>query len=66
MAALKEAMSTCRLVFVSLARNCERVIPGATAISRRNYSTVEENEETYDVVITGGGMVGRTLACAIG
>ncbi|XP_025993272.1 ubiquinone biosynthesis monooxygenase COQ6, mitochondrial [Solenopsis invicta] len=65
MAALKEALSTYRLVFVSLVRNCERVIPSATAISRRNYSTVEENEETYDVVITGGGMVGRTLACAI-
>ncbi|XP_011696914.1 PREDICTED: ubiquinone biosynthesis monooxygenase COQ6 isoform X1 [Wasmannia auropunctata] len=58
-------MSVCRFVLASLSRSRERVIPGATAISRKSYSTTAENEETYDVVVAGGGMVGTTLACAI-
>ncbi|KYN27226.1 Putative ubiquinone biosynthesis monooxygenase COQ6 [Trachymyrmex cornetzi] len=65
MATIKVAMSTCRLVLASLSRNCERVIPGATVVSKKSYSTTAENEKTYDVVIAGGGMVGTTLACAI-
>jgi len=64
MVALREAMSMYRLVLAS--RYCERVIPGATAISKKSYSTTTENGETYDVVIAGGGMIGMTLACAIG
>ncbi|XP_011057251.1 PREDICTED: ubiquinone biosynthesis monooxygenase COQ6 [Acromyrmex echinatior] len=58
-------MSTCRLVLASLSRNCERVIPGTTVVSKKSYSTTAENEKTYDIIIAGGGMVGTTLACAI-
>ncbi|XP_018310789.1 ubiquinone biosynthesis monooxygenase COQ6, mitochondrial [Mycetomoellerius zeteki] len=58
------AMLTCRLVLAS-SRNCERVIPSATVVSKKSYSTTTENEKTYDVIIAGGGMVGTTLACAI-
>ncbi|KYM93567.1 PREDICTED: ubiquinone biosynthesis monooxygenase COQ6, mitochondrial [Cyphomyrmex costatus] len=59
-------MSTCRLAFTSLSRNCERVIPYANVVSKNSYSTTKtENEETYDVIIAGGGMIGTTLACAI-
>ncbi|XP_071650284.1 ubiquinone biosynthesis monooxygenase COQ6, mitochondrial [Temnothorax longispinosus] len=65
MATLMETMSTCRLILASLSRNCERVIPGAIAVSKRSYSNTAKNEETYDVVVVGGGMVGTTLACAI-
>ncbi|XP_012535074.2 ubiquinone biosynthesis monooxygenase COQ6, mitochondrial [Monomorium pharaonis] len=65
MATLREAILTCRFVLVSLSRNCEHVIPGVTAVSRKNYSTVTDNEKTYDVIVAGGGMVGTTLACAL-
>lgn len=65
MAALKEAVFSYRLVFTSLSQKYKHAVPSATAVSRKNYSTVE-NEEKYDVIITGGGMIGATLACAIG
>ncbi|XP_070167133.1 ubiquinone biosynthesis monooxygenase COQ6, mitochondrial [Polyergus mexicanus] len=66
MAALKKAVFSYRLVFTSLSQKCKHAVPSATAVSRKNYSTVVENEEKYDVIITGGGMIGATLACAIG
>ncbi|XP_011874711.1 PREDICTED: ubiquinone biosynthesis monooxygenase COQ6 isoform X2 [Vollenhovia emeryi] len=65
MAALRETVSTCRAIYSLLSRNRERVIPSVAAVSRRNYSVAAENEEPYDVIVAGGGMVGTTLACAI-
>lgn len=55
-----------RVIFSSLLRKYKYVIPSATAVSRKNYSTSVESEENYDIIISGGGMVGTTLACCIG
>ncbi|KAL6256346.1 hypothetical protein P5V15_012463 [Pogonomyrmex californicus] len=64
MAALN-MVSTCRLIFASFSRKYERIVTGVTAVTKRRYSATVENEETYDIVVAGGGMVGMTLACAI-
>ncbi|KOC63288.1 Ubiquinone biosynthesis monooxygenase COQ6 [Habropoda laboriosa] len=34
-------------------------------VSTRRCSTIPQNHENYDVIISGGGMIGTTLACAI-
>ncbi|EZA55835.1 Ubiquinone biosynthesis monooxygenase COQ6 [Ooceraea biroi] len=65
MAALREAVLSHRLAFMSLSQNYKRIIPNVAAASRKNYLSTAEQEENYDIIITGGGMVGTTLACAI-
>lgn len=65
MATLGRAALSTRSIFTLLSQNCKYVIPSASA-SSKNYSTAAENVENYDVIIAGGGMVGATLACAIG
>jgi len=64
MAALRKTILSHR--FTLLSQKCKHVIASASAVSRKNYSTVVEDEEKYDIIITGGGMIGATLACAIG
>ncbi|XP_032667953.1 ubiquinone biosynthesis monooxygenase COQ6, mitochondrial [Odontomachus brunneus] len=64
MVVLKKVFSS-RILFSSLLQKYKYVIPNAVAVSKKNYSTAAESEENYDVIITGGGMVGTTLACSI-
>lgn len=41
-------------------------IPNGSILVTRDYSISAQNHENYDIIITGGGMVGTTLACALG
>ncbi|KAK9306057.1 hypothetical protein QLX08_003119 [Tetragonisca angustula] len=40
-------------------------IPNGSILVSRDYSISAKNHENYDIIITGGGMVGTTLACAL-
>ncbi|XP_014477633.1 PREDICTED: ubiquinone biosynthesis monooxygenase COQ6, mitochondrial isoform X2 [Dinoponera quadriceps] len=64
MAILREVFSS-RVIFSLLSQKYKYITPNAVAVSRKNYSTAVENEENYDVIITGGGMIGTTLACSL-
>ncbi|XP_029172891.1 ubiquinone biosynthesis monooxygenase COQ6, mitochondrial [Nylanderia fulva] len=65
MAALGEAGVSYRFLTL-FSQKCKYAIPSASAASRKSYSTAVTDEEKYDVIVTGGGMIGATLACAIG
>nr|XP_033328232.1 ubiquinone biosynthesis monooxygenase COQ6, mitochondrial isoform X2 [Megalopta genalis] len=41
------------------------VIPNASVIASKYSCANLQDEEYYDIIITGGGMVGTTLACAL-
>lgn len=67
METLEKAMLSNRLFLLSL-QNYKHVIQSASATSKKTYSTSVEqiNEENCDVIVTGGGMIGTTMACALG
>ena len=52
-------------VLSSALKRYKYVIPNGSMLVTRNYSISAQNHENYDIIITGGGMVGTTLACAI-
>ena len=66
MAVFSEALSSSRCIFTLLLRNYKYTVVHPCTIIRKVHSTTSENNENYDIIITGGGLVGTTLACALG
>ncbi|EFN75738.1 ubiquinone biosynthesis monooxygenase COQ6, mitochondrial isoform X3 [Harpegnathos saltator] len=64
MVILKEVFLS-RIVFSSLSQKFKYIISNAAAVSKKNYSTTAGDEESYDIIVTGGGMIGTTMACSI-
>lgn len=66
MAVFTEAMSSSRCIFAILSRNYKFTAPQSCTSVRNIHSTLNDNSENYDIIVTGGGLVGTTLACALG
>lgn len=63
MATFGKAMTFCDVLALTLKR-C--IISNGSMLPAKPFSISTQNHENYDIIITGGGMVGSTLACAIG
>lgn len=57
---------TSRGILTSISTKYGNIVPYVPTLAARYCSTSKQNDENYDIIITGGGMVGTTLACAIG
>ncbi|XP_017876417.1 ubiquinone biosynthesis monooxygenase COQ6, mitochondrial-like [Ceratina calcarata] len=64
MAALTKTVMRSNILAL-ISRNYKYAAPNLSLLSTRDCSTAAENVENYDIIISGGGMVGTTLACAI-
>lgn len=65
MALFGKAMTYCDVLALTLKR-CKYIISNGSMLTAKPFSISTQNDENYDIIITGGGMVGSTLACAIG
>ncbi|XP_031774079.1 ubiquinone biosynthesis monooxygenase COQ6, mitochondrial isoform X2 [Apis florea] len=64
MALFGKAMTYCDVLALTLKR-CKYIISNGSMLTAKPFSISTQNNENYDIIITGGGMVGSTLACAI-
>ncbi|XP_061931464.1 ubiquinone biosynthesis monooxygenase COQ6, mitochondrial isoform X3 [Apis cerana] len=64
MAIFGKAMTFCDVLTLTLKR-CKYIISNGSMLTAKPFSISTQNHENYDIIITGGGMVGSTLACAI-
>ncbi|XP_046751090.1 ubiquinone biosynthesis monooxygenase COQ6, mitochondrial isoform X1 [Diprion similis] len=67
MAAIAGVMSVSsgRGFVTSFSNKCKVFLPNSYSLPRKYCNSTNHNEKHYDIVITGGGMVGTTLACAL-
>ncbi|CAL7949412.1 unnamed protein product [Xylocopa violacea] len=64
MATFAKAASYCGIVAL-VSKQYKHFIPNASVLMTKHFSTAVQNYVDYDIIISGGGMVGTTLACAI-
>lgn len=64
MAALTKTVTRSN-VLTLISRKYTYPLSNLSLLSTRDYSTPAQDVENYDIIISGGGMVGTTLACAI-
>lgn len=65
MATFMKAVTYCDGLSLILKR-CKYVALNRSMFMTKHCSTSTQSYENYDITISGGGMVGTTLACAIG
>ncbi|XP_076234829.1 ubiquinone biosynthesis protein COQ6, mitochondrial [Calliopsis andreniformis] len=56
---------TCREILMPISKKYGNIVPYIPIFGTRQCCTSSINDGNYDIIITGGGMVGTTLACAI-
>ncbi|XP_012285283.1 ubiquinone biosynthesis monooxygenase COQ6, mitochondrial [Orussus abietinus] len=65
MAASMEVLTASRRVFAIFSRKSVPAFANFSVISRKEHSGSTCNDQDYDIIVTGGGMVGTTMACAL-
>lgn len=66
MAFVSETMPCTRSILTSLYNKYSICLSNQVVIARKNHCATGDNDKHHDIIIAGGGMVGTTLAVALG